>query len=89
QAVGTVAVRREYDRLVAAAGSELAILLELNQEELTSFVPARVLEAIMRVREGRLTITPGYDGVYGTVKIFGDEMVQVTSPQQTTQMHLF
>ncbi|MFQ5881046.1 MAG: endonuclease Q family protein [Candidatus Methylomirabilales bacterium] len=89
QGVGTGAVREEYGRLVAAGGSELAILLELSQEDLRSFVPPRVLEAILRVREGRLTIAPGYDGVYGTINIFGEEAMEATSPSRAAQMHLF
>ncbi|MEE9172705.1 MAG: endonuclease Q family protein [candidate division NC10 bacterium] len=87
--VGTLAVRREYDRLVAARGGEFAILLELGKEELASFVPTRILEAILRVREERLTITPGFDGVYGTISIFEDQPVGTMSPLQTRQMHLF
>ncbi len=89
QGVGTLAVRREYDRLVAARGGEFAILLELGKEELASFVPTRILEAILRVREERLTITPGFDGVYGTISIFEDQPVGTMSPLQTRQMHLF
>ncbi len=89
QRVGTVAVRQEYERLVAAGGSELAILLDLRQEELGSFVPPRILEAILRVREGRLTIVPGYDGVYGTVNIFGDEPREAMSLGRATQTQLF
>ncbi len=89
QGVRTLAVRREYDRLVAARGGEFAILLELGKEELASFVPPRILEAILRVREERLTITPGFDGVYGTISIFEDQPVGTMSPLQTRQMHLF
>jgi PHP family Zn ribbon phosphoesterase len=89
QGVRTLAVRREYDRLVAARGGEFAILLELGKEELASFVPPRILEAILRVREERLTITPGFDGVYGTISIFEDQPVGTMSPLQTRPMHLF
>ncbi|MBW8004682.1 MAG: DNA helicase UvrD [candidate division NC10 bacterium] len=89
QGVGTLAVRREYDRLVAARGGEFAILLELGKEELASFVPPMILEAILRVREERVTITPGFDGVYGTISIFEDQPVGTMSPSQTRQMHLF
>lgn len=89
QRVGTMAVRQEYDRLVAAGGSELAILLDLGEEELRSFVSPRILEAIRRVREGRLTIVPGYDGVYGTIKIFGDGPQEALSLPRSVQAQLF
>ncbi len=66
-------VEREYLRLVEKGGSEFDILLELSPEELASFTPPLILEGIMRVREGRLQITPGYDGVFGKIQIFSQE----------------
>jgi uncharacterized protein (TIGR00375 family) len=63
-------VEKEYLRLVEKGGSEFNILLELSPEELSSFTPPNILEGILRVREGRLRITPGYDGVFGKVEIF-------------------
>jgi uncharacterized protein (TIGR00375 family) len=70
--VGTnaVSVEREYLRLVEQGGSEFAILMELSPEDLGTFVPPMILEGILRVREGRLLITPGFDGVFGKVRIF-------------------
>lgn len=80
----TTGVEREYERLVTKGGSEFRILLDLSREELATFVPERILEGIMRVREGNLTITPGYDGVFGEVKIFGE-----VEGEETQQMGLF
>jgi PHP family Zn ribbon phosphoesterase len=31
------------------------------------------VEGILRVREGRVAIKPGYDGMYGEVSIFDNE----------------
>jgi PHP family Zn ribbon phosphoesterase len=89
QGVGTVAVRQEYDRLVDAGGSELHLLLALDPEELKTFVPPRILEGILRVRKGALKIAPGYDGVYGTIEIFGEEEKGEATPAAATQMQLF
>lgn len=77
----SAAVEAEYLRLVERGGSELAILLDLPEEELARFTPPRVLEGIRRVREGRLQITPGYDGVYGVIRLFGEERVPAVSEQ--------
>ena len=70
--VGTnaVSVEREYLRLVEMGGSEFDILMELSPEDLAAFTPPMILEGILRMREGRLQITPGYDGVFGKIQIF-------------------
>lgn len=71
--VGTKAVEMEYERLVERGGSEFGILLDATPEELASFASPRVLEAIIRMRQGRVSILPGHDGVYGKISLFPEE----------------
>jgi uncharacterized protein (TIGR00375 family) len=61
-----------YDRMIKELGPELSVLLDVGIDKIEGTGGARVAEGVMRMREGRLTVEPGYDGVYGTVKIFGD-----------------
>lgn len=65
----TKGVAREYERLIARFGNEFRILLDLSEEDLQRETPSRILQGIMKVRAGELKIEPGYDGVYGKVRI--------------------
>lgn len=67
--MNTKGVSQEYGRLIKRFGPEFRILLDIPEEELASGVPARILDGIKKVRRGDLVIEPGYDGVYGKVKI--------------------
>ncbi len=68
--VGTKAVEVEYEKLMERGGSEFQILLDATPDELASFVSPRVLEAIIRMRQGKVVITPGHDGAYGKISLF-------------------
>lgn len=82
------AVENEWKRLIAAGGSELGILMDLTEEELARFTPPRILEGIRRMRAGRLSITPGFDGVYGKVTLF-DESAAPPVEASAAQIALF
>jgi len=71
--VGTKAVEAEYERLTERGGAEFKILLDATPDELVSFVPANILEGIIRVRQGKVSIIPGHDGVYGKIALFPEK----------------
>lgn len=66
----TVAVKNEYYRLCKLFGSEFEILLNTPIEELKSNTQEKIAQGIVRARNGRVIINPGYDGEFGTIKIF-------------------
>ncbi len=72
---GSKRVVRKYHQLLERLGPELRILLDLPAEELTAAGGVRLAEAVARVREGRLQVSPGYDGLFGTVRIFEPDEV--------------
>lgn len=79
-------VEREYLGLIQRLGTEFDILLNLPAETLTAGCPAKIADGILRVREGRVQIAPGYDGEYGTITVFGEQELTAT-PQ--AQLELF
>jgi uncharacterized protein (TIGR00375 family) len=69
---GTKGVDSEYQKLIQAFGSEFNVLLDVPFEELKGIVFSNIAEGIKRAREGKVNISPGFDGEYGKVKIFSD-----------------
>jgi uncharacterized protein (TIGR00375 family) len=71
--MGTKAVESEYERLIEKGGSEFRILLEATLDQLASFVPERILEGIVLMRQGKVSILPGHDGTYGKINLFPEK----------------
>ena len=66
-------VRGIYEKLLGALGPELEILRSRTVEAIARCDEPLVAEGVRRMRTGELEILPGYDGEYGTIRIFSDE----------------
>ncbi len=81
--VGTKGVEKEYKDLIKKFGSELGILLNVSISDLKSGTLPEISEAILRVREGKVHVEPGYDGFYGKIRIFSEGEKKKVSGQKT------
>jgi len=78
----TKSVAAEYDKLIKNH-TEFDILLNVSTEELKQIVSNEIVEGIIRVREGKVNLIPGYDGVYGKINIFSQGEQKKLSNQKT------
>ncbi len=78
----TKKVLTEYDNLINNYGSELYILLELPLDALGNKTLPAIKEAVRRVREEKININPGYDGLYGRTSIFSEKEKRNISGQK-------
>lgn len=58
-----------YHRIVGKFGSEYSTLLDAKKEELLEVTSEDIAEMIIRVREDRVKVIPGFDGVYGRLVV--------------------
>ncbi|MFA5135014.1 MAG: endonuclease Q family protein [Patescibacteria group bacterium] len=73
QGTGTKKVAAEYESLILRGGSEFKVLLNLPPERLAEITLPKIAEGIRRVRDGKISVNPGYDGEYGTVSVFTEK----------------
>lgn len=78
-------VVEEYHRVIAILGDEFSILrkIEVNDIKMSGF--GELSQLITRMRTGDVHIEPGYDGVYGVIKLFADD----TQRKQLSNQLLF
>jgi uncharacterized protein (TIGR00375 family) len=66
-------VTAQATALVERFGPELSILGDVPLDDLATGAPSIVAEAIGRLRRGDVRREAGYDGVYGTIRLFDPE----------------
>lgn len=79
----TKKVYEMYHKLCGGLGGELPLLLDGDLVKIAQFSDARIAEGVRRVREGKLTIEPGFDGEYGKIKIFSEDETTQEMPQKS------
>jgi len=83
QMAGTKQVEEEYQNLIKKFGNEFKLLLEVSRQDLETTTLPEIAEGIIRVREGKVFVEPGYDGVYGKIRIFSKGEQKTLSRQGT------
>ena len=69
-------VQLEYNNLIKQGDNEFNILLNISLEKLITITSKTIAKGIKQAREGNLIIKSGFDGKYGTIKIFKDSEKQ-------------
>lgn len=78
-----------YNNLIKNLGEETKILLESTEEEIKEKSSPDIATGVIKMREGKINIEPGYDGVYGKIKIFSDKKEFDIKKELTNQKTLF
>ena len=63
--INTKTVMSVHDRLLKRFNSEFNVLLRTGKEELKKEIDEKLVNVLMKNREGKIKIKPGYDGIYG------------------------
>ena len=71
-----------YNALISRFGNEYSVLIDADFNEIARVTNPLIAEAIVRVREGRVKVIPGYDGVYGQIIIFPERGIGVTGGEE-------
>lgn len=67
--VNTRAVSRQYTSITNRLGSELNALLWAAADDLLAAAGEPIAQAILQSRHGQVSISPGYDGQYGSLSL--------------------
>jgi len=80
---GAKRVEMEYKNLIEKFDNEFRILLDISCSDLEAVTLPKIAEGVIRVRESKVQIEPGYDGVYGKIRIFSKGEQKTLSRQET------
>ncbi|QTA79869.1 polymerase/histidinol phosphatase-like domain-containing protein [Desulfonema limicola] len=78
----TKTVQRQYDLAVEKLGPELDILINTPLEKIADTGIFLLDEAVKRMRNKEIHISPGYDGVFGRIKVFNPGEINIIKQQR-------
>lgn len=81
-------VQDEYNKVTDYFNGEFTALLHANISDIVKSFGSRIGEGIDKVRRGDIRVDPGYDGVFGVVKIWEKENLEKEKSEKE-QMSLF
>lgn len=82
-------VLNEYKKLATNLGGEIKVLTKVEISEISRLSGPKIAEGVDRMRKGQIVIDPGYDGVYGIVKIWPDGEAVAETRMEAPQLGLF
>ena len=82
-------VLNEYKKLVIGLGGEIKVLTKVSIDDIAKISGEKIAEGVEKDRKGDLVIDPGYDGVYGVVKIWNVEDGTENKEEAAPQLGLF
>ncbi len=86
--VASIKVQTLYRRLTDELEGEFSVLLKAKKDEITQIAGERIGVGIEKVRMGDIVIDPGYDGVFGVVKLWreGEKLPLVDATKEQLSM---
>jgi uncharacterized protein (TIGR00375 family) len=69
--VNSKTVNKEYMGLLESLGNEFGIVMDLPAAEIGAAGFPDIADAVEKIRAGEINVSPGFDGEYGKIKIFG------------------
>ncbi len=82
KSVSSVKVVADYERAYRELGNELGILRQTSIEHIREAGFPLLALAIERMRARQVVLEPGYDGVYGVIKVFKDAAERLETMNQ-------
>ncbi len=79
KAVSTKVVWGEYNKLISSFGSEFNVLLHTSFDDLKKVTNEKIADVLIKNRNHEISISAGYDGVYGKPVIDAVKLKQIKS----------
>lgn len=76
-------VQQQFWQIIGAFGNEFTFLRKVPLEDIQQHLGQVFAEAIRRLRNQQVCLTPGYDGLYGTIHVFQPGELQQLNGQRS------